>query len=202
MFCRASSAVEQRFCKAEVIGSNPLPGLISIIMALFLTSDLHFGHSRVLEFTGPDGQRIRPFDSLEEMHDTIIDNYNKLVHPKDTCYILGDVAIPRSGLKYLSQMNGRKVLIHGNHDTYKTQDYLKYFDQIRGVGYKDRLFFTHIPVHPETFETGSIRGNVHGHLHINRVMDGDSIDRRYFNTCLEVNEFKPVPWEVVKAYFD
>lgn len=170
-------------------------------MSLYLTSDLHFGHSKVLEFTGPEGQRIRPFASVEEMHEVIAENYNKVVKPQDTCYILGDVAIPRSGLQQLSRLNGRKILIHGNHDTYKTQDYLKYFDQIRGVGFKDRIFFTHIPVHPDTFRGGSIRGNVHGHLHIHRVMDGDVLDPRYFSVCLEVNDFAPVSWDVVRQHF-
>jgi len=171
-------------------------------MSLFVTSDLHFGHEKSLTFLDSEGQRFRPFKSLEEMHNIIVDNWNKNVNQKDTVYVLGDVAIPRSGLKVMERLKGRKILIHGNHDLYKTQDYLKYFDQIRGVGFKDRLFFTHIPIHPSCLET-RVRGNVHGHLHCHRIKtESGEIDSRYFNACLEVNLFTPVPWEEIKQYFN
>jgi calcineurin-like phosphoesterase family protein len=55
-------------------------------MAAFVTSDSHFGHTKMLTFLGPDGNRIRPFESLDEMHQVMIDNWNKTVHPKDTVY--------------------------------------------------------------------------------------------------------------------
>jgi calcineurin-like phosphoesterase family protein len=174
--------------------------LVIFIMALFVTSDLHLGHEKSLQFVDPNGQRIRPFESLEHMHSTIINNWNKVVHQKDTIYVLGDVVIPRSALALLNELKGRKVLIHGNHDTYKTNDYLKYFDQIRGVGFKDRLFFTHIPIHPDTFENRII-GNVHGHLHCHRVKKDGVIDPRYFSVCLEVNNFTPVSWDTIKSHF-
>jgi calcineurin-like phosphoesterase family protein len=170
-------------------------------MALFVTSDLHLGHEKCLQFVDPEGQRIRPFDSLDQMHDTIITNWNAHVHSKDTVYVLGDIVFPRSALLLLNELKGRKVLIHGNHDQYKTKDYIKYFDEIRGVGFKDRLFFTHIPIHPDMIQD-KIIGNVHGHLHCHRVKDiNNNIDPRYFSVCLEVNQFTPVPWDVIKAHF-
>lgn len=173
-----------------------------ITMALFVTSDLHFGHEKSLTFTDSNGNRIRPFDSVEEMHNTIVNNWNAAVHQKDTVYVLGDVAIPRSGLQIMNQLKGRKVLIHGNHDCFKTQDYLKYFDQIRGVGFKDRIFFTHIPIHSDCLDARLV-GNVHGHLHCHRVKTTlGSIDPRYFSACLEVNDFKPVAWDCIKEYFN
>lgn len=46
----------------------------------------------------------------------MVEQWNKLVKPKDRIYVLGDVAIKRSGLKILEQLNGRKVLVKGNHD--------------------------------------------------------------------------------------
>jgi calcineurin-like phosphoesterase family protein len=170
-------------------------------MSAFVTSDLHLGHSKILEFINPDGSPVRPFSSLEEMHEALIDRWNKMVNTKDRIYILGDVAIPRSALKLLDQFNGSKVLVRGNHDIYRLQDYLPYFHDIRGAFFREGLIYTHIPVHPCNL-SGRYAGNVHGHLHSHLVYTDDGqVDRRYFNSCLERNDFAPVPLEKIKAYF-
>lgn len=170
-------------------------------MSAFVTSDWHLGHAGMTGFLRPDGERLRPFSSIDEMHETLIERHNKLVHAKDRVYILGDVAIPRSALKLLDRFNGNKVLIRGNHDIFKIQDYLPYFADIRGAFFRDGLIFTHIPVHPENLQ-GRYIGNVHGHLHCHRILDDNARpDERYFNSCLEVNNFSPVALEDIKAYF-
>jgi calcineurin-like phosphoesterase family protein len=170
-------------------------------MSAFVTSDLHLGHSKILEFINPDGSPVRPFSSLEEMHETLIDRWNKMVNAKDRIYILGDVAIPRSALKLLDRFNGSKVLVRGNHDIYRLQDYLPYFHDIRGAFFREGLIYTHIPVHPCNL-SGRYVGNVHGHLHGHLVYTDDGqVDRRFFNSCLERNDFAPVPLEKIRAYF-
>jgi calcineurin-like phosphoesterase family protein len=61
----------------------------------------------------------RPFSSTEEMNNTIIKNYNTVVKPKDEVYMLGDFAFVKSVQEIetlLSQLNGKKYLIYGNHD--------------------------------------------------------------------------------------
>jgi calcineurin-like phosphoesterase family protein len=63
------------------------------------------------------------------------------------------------------------------------------------------LIFTHIPVHSGGI-VGHYRGNVHGHLHCHLVNTSDGqVDTRYFNACLERNNFEPVALEDIKAYF-
>ena len=170
-------------------------------MSAFVTSDWHLGHAKMLSFVNPDGTPVRPFSSIEEMHETLIERFNKVVHAKDRLYILGDVVIPRSALKLLDRFNGKKVLVMGNHDIYRATDYLKYFDDVRGAFYRDGLIFTHIPVHPENL-VGRYFGNVHGHLHWHEVKNDDgSLDKRFFNSCLERNDFSPVPLELIKDFF-
>lgn len=169
-------------------------------MSAFVSSDLHLGHSKSLEFLMPNGERLRPFSSIEEMHEAIIERWNKLINAKDRVYILGDVVIKRSALKLLESLNGRKVLIKGNHDIYKLSDYLPYFEDIRGAFYRQGLIFTHIPVHPDNLQ-GRYFGNVHGHLHCHKVMVNGEEDKRFFNACLEPNNFSPVPLEHIKQYF-
>jgi calcineurin-like phosphoesterase family protein len=182
-----------RFCYIE------LPAFPAL--SAFVTSDLHLGHAKMLSFVQPDGSPLRPFSSIEEMHETLIERFNKVVRKKDRLYILGDVAIPRQALSLLDRFNGSKVLIRGNHDKWKLKDYLPYFDDIRGAFFRDGLIYTHIPVHPANLQ-GGYKGNVHGHLHCHLVRTDDGqIDRRFFNACLERNDFAPVPLECIKAFF-
>jgi len=102
-------------------------------MSAFVTSDLHLGHSKSITFLKPDKSLLRPFMNLGEMHNVLITRWNKIISPQDRVYILGDVAIARNSLCLLNEFNGNKVLIKGNHDTFKLKDYLPYFDDIRGA---------------------------------------------------------------------
>ena len=175
-------------------------------MSAFVTGDTHWGHAKSLSFLTPDGSPLRPFSSCEEMDETMVERWNAVVRQKDTVYHLGDVAIPRSGLKNLARCNGRKILIRGNHDTFKLKDYAEYFEDIRGAHFHQPgslmlggLVFTHIPVHPDNLQ-GHYRGNVHGHLHYQVKKDGQ-VDTRYFNACVERNNFTPVALEQVIDHF-
>lgn len=170
-------------------------------MSAFVTADLHLGHAKSITFLDPSGQRIRPFDSLDELHNVLITRWNAVVNQRDTVYILGDVAIARQGLKLLPEFNGRKILVKGNHDIFKLNDYLPYFADIRGAMVRDNLIFTHIPIHSASFESRYV-GNVHGHLHCHFVKDDHGqMDRRYFSACVERNGFTPVALDLIKDFF-
>lgn len=176
---------------------------------IFFIGDTHWGHAKSLSFLKPDGERLRPFDSCEEMDETLVDNWNRVVGKTDTIYHLGDVVIPRSSLPILGRLNGRKILIRGNHDQHcSLKDFTKYFEDVRGAfffqpgsNFLGGLILTHIPVHPECL-SGHYRGNVHGHLHCHRVMKDGEIDRRYFNACVECNDFTPVALDTVIEHFN
>lgn len=83
-------------------------------MTMFVTSDLHLGHKNILKFNS----ETRPYDSVEEMNEALVNNWNSVVGPDDTVFNLGDVAF--MGYKklapYLDRLNGRHILIYGNHD--------------------------------------------------------------------------------------
>lgn len=89
-------------------------------MSIFFTSDLHFFHENIIKYSN------RPFRNAEEMNEAIIANWNSVVGPHDTVYMLGDVAMGgRSKAEllayYLDRMNGNKNLVKGNHDSYVTK---------------------------------------------------------------------------------
>lgn len=134
-------------------------------MAVFFTSDTHFGHG------GARGLYRRPFASVAEMDAAMVDRWNAVVGPEDEVWHLGDVAIGLRGpalAALLAQLHGRrKHLVTGNNDGPATtaldawasvQPYAEI--TVEGVG----LVLCHYP-----FRTWRNMGrgwwNLHGHSH-------------------------------------
>jgi calcineurin-like phosphoesterase family protein len=163
---------------------------------VFLVSDTHFGHKGVCHFTRNDGvTKLRPFDTPEEMDEFMVEAWNKKVKPNDKVYHLGDVVINRRSLAIMDRLNGDKILIRGNHDIFKDQDYTPYFRSLRGYHVMNGMILSHIPIHEESL--GRFGVNIHGHLHANRVMKDGVVDVRYHNVCVETTDFAPILFEDV-----
>jgi calcineurin-like phosphoesterase family protein len=170
--------------------------------AVFLVSDTHFGHAGVCRFTRGDGvTKLRPWDDPAEMDEEMVRRWNERVRPTDKVYHLGDVVINRKALSIMSRLNGDKVLIRGNHDIFKDEDYAPYFRSLRGYHVMNGMILSHIPIHEESLERFGV--NIHGHLHANRVMKLDTylskpvIDPRYHCVCVEHTDFAPILFEDV-----
>ena len=131
-------------------------------------SDTHFGHKNIITFKDNDGKLIRPFSSVEEMDEVMVNNWNSVVKPEDRVYHLGDVVINRKCLPIMNRLNGRKKLIRGNHDLFHLKDYTPYFEDVYGIYVLKDMILTHVPVHPDCL-THRFGTNVHGHLHSNVV---------------------------------
>lgn len=84
-------------------------------MTLFFSSDHHFGHENIIKHCR------RPFSSVEEMDQTMIDRWNEVIGPDDDVFHLGDFAHRKSDPKRVKEicwkLNGNIHLICGNHDT-------------------------------------------------------------------------------------
>ena len=176
----------------------------------WLISDTHFGHENCCtKFKCADGSPLRPFASAEEMDEELVKRWNDRVRPNDKVYHLGDVVIAKRHLATLERLNGDKVLIKGNHDIFKLEDYTRHFRDIRGYHVLNGMILSHIPVHPSNlYRFGT---NIHGHLHDNRVMKtvygmsenfestvAEVIDPQYFSVCVEQTGFAPISLEEVK----
>ena len=76
-------------------------------MAIFFTADTHFGHKNIIRYCN------RPFETAHEMNETLIANWNKVVHQTDTVYHLGDVAVlrPEKTRDVLDRLNGKFILL-------------------------------------------------------------------------------------------
>ena len=79
---------------------------------IFFTSDHHFGHKNVIEYAN------RPFESVEEMDEVMIQRWNEKIGKEDEVYHLGDVGLSSSSKlrKILDRLNGKIHLIKGNHE--------------------------------------------------------------------------------------
>jgi len=78
----------------------------------YFTSDLHFSHARISEYSG------RPYQDVAGMNDDLIERWNATIGPGDTVYVLGDVALGpiQESLQLVGRLAGRKLLVPGNHD--------------------------------------------------------------------------------------
>lgn len=81
-------------------------------VGIFFTSDWHIGHANVLIFDN------RPFRDLNHMHETLVNNFNATVPARSVTYFLGDMGLCSGDLirSVVTQLNGIKVLVRGNHD--------------------------------------------------------------------------------------
>lgn len=121
-------------------------------MSMWFTSDIHFFHGNVIPTCH------RPFSSLTEMHEKIIENWNKVVQKRQIVWILGDVSF--GGIKptraILDRLNGDKRLVKGNHDKHAKQMidmgfsnvYENHFIELDIHGKKTRVNMSHFPYYP------------------------------------------------------
>lgn len=141
-------------------------------MANRYISDLHFGHSNVIRFDR------RPFESVYEMNDKLIENWNSTVKNGDRVFILGDFIWEKESHweDYLKELSGHKILIRGNHDikemTQKTRSYfddVKDYKEVDDDGYHIILCHYCIPFHKHAF--GQHTYMLYGHVHNTREYD-------------------------------
>lgn len=148
----------------------------------FYISDLHLFHEASIRFDQ------RPFSSLEEMHEMILENWNKRITNGDTVYILGDISLRGRNedlIAFVAKLKGRKVLVKGNHDDLSDYRYQQLFHEI--VDYKEirdafdgknyKLVLCHYPLFSwKDMGKGSIL--LYGHTH-------NSQEDVYFQKCLK-----------------
>lgn len=154
-------------------------------MSMYFTSDLHLGHIYVALNTG------RPFTTVEEHDQAIIDNWNKVVRKKnDIVWVLGDLSVDsgsKHALEIIKSLNGRKRLVTGNHDRawagksdfWKyVPDYLEAFEVVtpfaRAKIGPENVMLSHFPYagdhyDQDRFEPYRLRSSLttllHGHTH-------------------------------------
>lgn len=173
---------------------------------IWFISDTHFGHEKICTFKTAEGKPLRPFESAAEMDEKMVELWNARVKPQDKVYHLGDVVITKRNLPTMGRLNGSHRLIRGNHDVFRTKEYLEFFKEVYGVRVmtEHRLILSHIPLHADSVPR--FGWNVHGHLHSNLVTRRrwqrlflKEQDPRYISVCVEHTDFAPMHLDEVLA---
>lgn len=159
----------------------------------YIIADTHIGHSRIIPMCR------RPFQDIEQMNETLIDNWNNTITDEDIIIHLGDVILAKGEeiQEYLNRLKGRKCLIRGNHD------YSNSVTKWKRLGF-DEVWTT--SKHPHEFVLVEWQGqeyalshyylplewgyrNIHGHVHNNvEYLD----PRQQVCVSVECIDYKPI----------
>lgn len=175
---------------------------------VLFTSDTHFTHSNIIKYCN------RPFESVKEMDDCLIDNWNSIVNKGDTVYHLGDFGFtPKAkteGIERLqkicNRLKGNIILIKGNHDT--NVDKVKRFDIIKDYhvihSHNTRFVLFHYPMRSWQFMN---HGSLHlfGHCHSNMPPHYKSFDIGIDNVAKifgsgKQSDYRPITIDEVIGY--
>jgi calcineurin-like phosphoesterase family protein len=160
---------------------------------IFFTSDNHYFHENIIKYCN------RPFSNSVEMNQQMVHKWNELVSPDDWGIFVGDLSAGLKGrhaeLKEIIQsLNGRKILIRGNHDHqpndwYIESGFLAVFDFLN----LDGVILSHYPIQEligknlDISAFGSYELVIHGHVHANTPNF-----EKHFNVAADRNNF--IPW--------
>jgi calcineurin-like phosphoesterase family protein len=163
---------------------------------MWVTADPHFFHEKIM------GYMDRPFDSVEEMNEAIIEKWNNRIGENQAVYLLGDVGFhvkddiaPLATL--LARLKGRIHLIIGNHDDSMLKWKLDRWESVDHMKYvkfnKQKYFMTHYAM--RTWR-GSHRGTfqLYGHSHCQMPDSG----MRQMDVGVDGNDFSP--WHFDEIY--
>ena len=166
---------------------------------IWFTSDFHLFHKNVLRYDN------RPFATVDEMHETIIHNWNEVVNPNDVVYYLGDLTFgnTRRTKEILFALKGRIIYIKGNHDK-EINKYSERFEDIYDYYHlshnKKRYVLFHYPI---LSWPGIYRGSIHlhGHCHNNLRpiynVKGEMLTAKRMDVGCMIHNYYPISIEEV-----
>lgn len=164
-------------------------------MKNWYTSDHHFNHKNIIKYCN------RPFASVDEMNEVMIERWNEVVGPGDVVYHCGDFAFgsARDIAGVLERLNGAKFLVLGNHDR-KTKSgnaslgFSGVFDSLIVEDSGLFLAMNHRPRFDNFTKPCDIY--LYGHVHNNEVPDAPP---NWVNICVEMTDYRPVDLEWIRS---
>jgi calcineurin-like phosphoesterase family protein len=162
----------------------------------FFTSDQHYNHAKIIEYCN------RPFSSVKEMDEVMIENHNKTVTPQDIVYFIGDLAFhlsPEEILKLVRKLNGNKIWVTGNHDEFikgfPGQIYHRILELSGGRWSPYNPTLCHYPM---LSWNASFHGSFQLHGHTHGTISFDPNVRR-LDVGVDTNNFTPISWDEIVA---
>jgi len=156
-------------------------------MLYFFISDEHFGHKAVIDYNK------RPFDSVEEMDATLIDNFNKVVGCNDVTVHAGDFcwSSKREDIykKYVKKLNGNHIFLKGSHDRWLPDSAKMVWEKTIE---KQPVVVCHYAFRVwgrSHYNSWNLYGHSHGRL--------DPVGKQW-DIGVDNNDFHPVSWDQIK----
>lgn len=158
----------------------------------YFISDTHIGHRNIIKYEN------RPFNSVEEMDEKIINNWNSVVNEEDVVYHLGDFFLTSTDrqIEIMERLKGDIILIRGNHDHQSETKLVErlgfkavYEDLI--IEYDDmKILLSHRPASISYMDKFNIHFNLHGHKHFVE----EEVSDRHINLSVENINYIPVDY--------
>ena len=159
----------------------------------YFCSDQHLFHKNIIKYCN------RPFDSVDHMNEEILRKWNEKITDDDTVYIVGDFALGRKekAAEWLSQANGKKILIIGNHDRNPKIMKEMGFDEVHyqleiTTSNNERWLLSHFPLPLDLIKSYSRL--IHGHHHSGPRSTGKRV-----NVCVDLWDYMPVSEAQIQA---
>ena len=167
---------------------------------IYFTSDLHLYHKNIIEYAH------RPFETVEEMNETIIHNINTEVSKNDFLFILGDFCFlsVKKAIDLFKKINCNNITFtQGNHDQKRFVERIvsesgkninSFYINEEPTFLVDNniIHFNHIPL--DKISQGDI--NLHGHIHTEGHYS--IINKGYYDVGVDNNEFKPISMRKIR----
>lgn len=174
---------------------------------IWFISDTHFGHTNIIRFCN------RPFSSIKEMDETIINNWNSVVKPNDIVFHLGDFAFASNARwkQLIQALNGHIYLIVGNHDEIRYPGH-QVFDLFEGVTSQlivkidgQAAYLNHYPFlcYGGAWRKDAV-WQLYGHVHSGPHCEDKDMARLamtfpyQYDVGIDNNNYTPVSWEQIK----
>ena len=164
---------------------------------VFFVSDLHFNQQRTIDISK------RPFKSLDELNNTLINNWNSTVSRDDTVYILGDFG----DFYYAQFLNGYKIFIRGNYERgrYSNEYLSQFFEYVYpydvmdiSLDYNNKTYnikLTHEPLNLKNKSLTKDYIGIFGHIHKLCMI------KKYGINCgADLHYFTPISFEDILFY--
>ena len=172
---------------------------------LLFTSDLHFWHTNIIKYCN------RPFETVEEMNQALIDNWNSVVKPDDHVYNLGDFCFGNvekwNSVLAPGVLNGHIHLILGNHDPERVFREGTLIERFDSIDYQKILIIEGWTVFLNHFPFASFSNNIDhkvmelfGHIHsgpgdVGNVLPPDyKLQWNQYDVGVDNNNYTPIPW--------
>lgn len=196
-------------------------GTAAGIQVDFVTSDQHIGHENIIRFCD------RPYNSVNHMNVSLMNEWNKMVTPDDTVLILGDIAMGslEDSLNLWKQFNGTRILVPGNHDRMseayspaRRERFLPMYEEAGFITIEEsvlledengrKVLASHYPYKGDSQEKDrhvELRPQndglplLHGHTHSPLVYETDTSQ---FHVGVDAHEYKPIPMARISKWLN